>query len=545
MTRFRKFQEVVSPSETPGSFTYPFDYTPHALTIKAAESVMTDLAELPISVHNFQEIGKMFGVLVVKSNTGEIGYLAAFSGKLQSGNHYDYFVPPIFDMLNEEGFYRQGEEKLNELNARIKTLENNNELSCLITNYNRSIQDLEFELAEAKDTFRKGKAKRKTLRKELEAKGHLEELAQIKPQHEKESHYQQHIIKELKSELSDQRKQKENALLPFSEELSALKATRKAKSNELQRLLFEEYNFLNAQGETKNVLSIFEGQIPPAGTGECAAPKLLQFAYAHQLQPLCMAEFWWGISPPKEIRKHGEYYPSCKSKCEPVLGHMLVGLNVDDNPRQTIIVEDEPQILFEDDYLLAIDKPHEMLSAPGKIDVPNVLDWARAKFPNATGPLLVHRLDQSTSGILLIAKDKDTHAALQRQFEQRTVKKRYEAVLSGELNITTGKIELPLRVDLDNRPRQLVCEEHGKPAETFYKVVETTVGQTRIHFFPATGRTHQLRVHAAHQLGLNTPILGDDLYGHRANRLHLHAAQLIFIHPTSNREITIKSPVPF
>lgn len=539
------FRPLLTQEEIPASFTFPFDYEPHSMALLAAQVVMKDLVEIPATIHDFQEVGKMFGVLVVQNKEGELGYLAAFSGKLQCGNHYSYFVPPIFDMLDEQGFYRKGEKELNELNHQIKELENDTDLCCLKSNYNRSLQDLEFELEEAKDEFRNGKIRRKAVRQELEAEKRLLELAAVKVAHEKESHHQQFVIKNLKEEIRDLEDSRDDVLLPFQSRLQNLKEQRKAKSNQLQQQLFEQYNFLNAKGEVKNVLEIFHGQIPPAGTGECAAPKLLQFAYQHQLQPIAMAEFWWGVSPPKEVRKPGEFYPSCKSKCEPVLGFMMQGLQVNEDPRANMEISEELETIYEDDYLLVINKPAEMLSAPGKINVPNVYDLIKEKYPEATGPLLVHRLDQSTSGILLIAKDKETHAALQKQFEERTTQKRYEAILDGIIEVNSGKIELPLRVDLDNRPRQLVDFEHGKPAETYFKVIEIKDGKTRIHFFPITGRTHQLRVHSAHQQGLNTPILGDDLYGNRADRLHLHAAQLTIIHPKTGEEVTFKSEVPF
>lgn len=545
MNYFRKLSKSSLPISIPERFTFPFDYVPHPLVVEAANELKAYLSNLPVTIHNFQEIGKMFGVLIVRNTEGELGYLAAFSGKLQCGNHYETFVPPIFDMLDETGFYRQGEEQLNALNREIKELENDTDLCCLKSNYNRSLQDLEDELEAAKENFRKGKAARKAARKELEAAQSMMSLAAVKVAHEKESHHQQYVIKQLKEELNALKEQQVQTLLPYQTRLNDLKAQRKALSNQLQQQLFARYNFLNARGEEKNVLELFHGELPPAGTGECAAPKLLQYAYQHGLHPLAMGEFWWGISPPKEVRKEGLFYPSCKSKCEPVLGFMLQGLELDEDPRAHLEVHETMTTLYEDEYLIVLEKPAEMLSAPGKIDVPNVYDLVKARYPDTTGPLLVHRLDQSTSGILLIAKDKDTHAALQRQFEERIVKKRYEALLDGVLAEKSGKITLPLRVDLDNRPRQLVDYDHGKPAETYYKVVDEEDGKTRIHFFPVTGRTHQLRVHAAHQDGLNIPIVGDDLYGTRAHRLHLHAAQLSFVHPKSGEEVTFKSVVPF
>ena len=286
---------------------------------------------------------------------------------------------------------------------------------------------------------------------------------------------------------------------------------------------------------------------PPAGAGECAAPKLLNYAFEHQLKPIAMAEFWWGQSPKSEIRKHKQFYPACKSKCEPILlSHMLMGLEMESNP-----FEENPaagkniEIVYEDDILLVINKPAEFLSVPGKKISDSVYQRMKEKYPEATGPLVVHRLDMSTSGLMLIAKDEATYVKLQSQFIKRTISKRYVALLDGVLHDNEGSIDLPLRVDLEDRPRQLVCYDHGKPAQTKWKKIKIINNQTLVYFYPITGRTHQLRVHASHELGLKTPIIGDDLYGTKSNRLHLHAEQLIFIHPISNKKICFHCEAEF
>ena len=273
-------------------------------------------------------------------------------------------------------------------------------------------------------------------------------------------------------------------------------------------------------------------------------PKLLQYAYQHQLEPIAMAEFWWGDSPKTEIRHHGYYYPACKGKCEPILHHMLQGLRVDENPlladshRETKL-----DILYEDDYLLVINKPEGMLSVPGKGDADSVYQRLRILYPDATGPIIVHRLDMATSGLLLAAKTKEAHQNLQAQFKNRTIQKRYIALLEGEVPQDEGEIRLPLCPDPLDRPRQIVSEEFGKPALTRYRVLERTSGKTLIAFYPQTGRTHQLRVHAAHLQGLHCPILGDELYGRKAERLYLHAEYLAFTHPITSERIEIqKSP---
>jgi tRNA pseudouridine32 synthase/23S rRNA pseudouridine746 synthase len=330
----------------------------------------------------------------------------------------------------------------------------------------------------------------------------------------------------------------------MEEPIIALKTKRRQMSAALQKGLFESYSFLNAKGQRKDLLELFssEGGItPPSGAGECAAPKLLQFAYQHKLKPLALAEFWWGPSPPSEIRKHSYFYPSCRSKCLPILGHMLEGipLGADSTKENPAEGKDLP-IVFEDDHIIVVNKPAEFLSVPGKNITDSVYTRIAAKCPDATGPMIVHRLDMSTSGLMLLAKSKEVHRHLQSQFLKRRIKKTYVAVLDGEPNPGRREINLPLRVDLDHRPRQVVCYKYGKPSITHWEKVSVHNGCTRVHFYPITGRTHQLRVHAAHTLGLNTPILGDDLYGKRAERLYLHAASITFQHPISGNLITLE-----
>ena len=317
----------------------------------------------------------------------------------------------------------------------------------------------------------------------------------------------------------------------------------------MQQQLFEQFRIVNGKGEIRDLCDIFKDtaqKVPPAGTGECAAPKLLQYAYLHQLKPVAMAEFWWGNSPKMEIRHHGYFYPACKGKCEPILKHMLQGLNVEDNPLLTDLHRHtELEILFEDDWLLAINKPAGMLSVPGKTDADSVYQRLKTQYPDATGPMIVHRLDMATSGILLIAKTKEVHQNLQAQFKNRTVKKRYTALLDGVITADKGIIDLPLCLDPSDRPRQIVNEKYGKPAMTRYQVLSRSNNQTRIAFYPLTGRTHQLRVHASHPQGLNAPIIGDELYGKGAERLYLHAEFLEFRHPVSGEIIRIEKEADF
>ena len=316
--------------------------------------------------------------------------------------------------------------------------------------------------------------------------------------------------------------------------IQQLKEGRAAKSSRVQKEIFEQYTFLNQAQKKKSLLEIFSQtvfQTPPAGAGECAAPKLLQYAFLNKFQPICMAEFWWGKSPNSEVRLHEQYYPACRGKCEPILAHMLEGISLEKNPMLEQATVKEIPIIYEDEYLLLVNKPPEFLSVPGKELKDSVYERMRLKFPKASGPLLVHRLDMSTSGLLLIAKTEEIYKHLQSQFIRRIVKKSYIALLDGIVNQLEADISLPLRVDLEDRPKQLVCYEHGKNAFTKYKVIGIENGKTRIQFFPITGRTHQLRVHAAHHLGLNCPIIGDDLYGTKGERLCLHAQWIQFKHP--------------
>ena len=335
----------------------------------------------------------------------------------------------------------------------------------------------------------------------------------------------------------------------FETEIERLRTERKTRSAALQQRLFKQFQMLDACGRKRDLCDIFQDtaqKVPPAGAGECAAPKLLQYAYRSGLQPVAMAEFWWGDSPKNEIRRHGYYYPACKGKCEPILRHMLQGLQVEDNPLQNDSHRDtELEILYEDEWLLVVNKPAGMLSVPGKLDVDSVYQRVRRIYPEATGPMIVHRLDMATSGLLLIAKTKEVHQNLQAQFKNRTVRKRYVALLDGLVKRREGLIALPLRPDPEDRPRQVVDEVSGKPAVTLFETLICEAHRSRVLFFPQTGRTHQLRVHAAHPLGLDAPIVGDELYGKRAERLYLHAEYLAFRHPVSGRMIEVEKLAEF
>lgn len=534
----------------PERFTFPFYYDVHPLAKHAVALLQQRLSTEEFG-HDFGlgrkermgAIGKMFGVLVVHNSNRELGYLAAFSGKLGNSNDHRGFVPPVFDILEAQGFFRREEAEIHELTIQLEQLEGSKELDNLKAAYQEFQEQWANQLEEERLKNKESKSARDIKRSSVLVQD-AQNIAVLESQLREESMNESRRLKALKKQAQKELFARSELLRLFKEEIEQLKVKRAAHSADLQQRIFERYTFLNALGQTQNVLNLF-AESPPAGAGECAAPKLLQYAYLHQLQPICMAEFWWGMSPDSEVRIHGHFYPSCKSKCEPILGHMLQGLDVDPNPIIAIHPPKALDIIYEDDHIVAINKAPEYLSVPGKNPQPNSLEDLKKYFPEADGPLLVHRLDMSTSGIMLAAKTKLMHQRLQRQFVLRKVQKQYIAVLSGVPTQMRGEIKLPLRVDLDDRPRQLVCEEHGSYAHTTYEVLETVNGETRIKLFPKTGRTHQLRVHAAHHLGLNCPIKGDDLYGQKADRLHLHAANLGFYHPYTNEWMELNCPPDF
>jgi len=317
----------------------------------------------------------------------------------------------------------------------------------------------------------------------------------------------------------------------------------------LHRKLFKAYRLSNRLGEEKSISEFFDERLPPGGTGDCAAPKLIQYAHQQGLEPIALAEFWWGASPKGGIRHHGNFYPACRGKCQPILPFMLQGLDLQSREFNSLTFDDPdaPAIVYEDDHLLVVNKPSGLLSVPGKEIVDSVQSRLRQRYPDHDGLLLVHRLDMSTSGLLLVAKHRAIHKALQQQFIKRTVEKRYVAVLSKRLpeSADGGTIELPLRVDYDDRPRQMVCADYGRMSVTHWQVIERGEETTRIYFYPHTGRTHQLRLHAAHRSGLDAPIYGDELYGEALGRLLLHAERLCFDHPVSGERIEMMAAVPF
>ena len=594
---------------SPRQFTYPFCYEVDPLAEAASLELQRYIADADL-MSTEKGCGKMFGVLVVEyeDEAGALqrGFLAAYSGLLGGRNDWPYFVPPVFDAQQPDGHFKRTEREISAINREIAAIEHDPEYLQSVEQHEQTKKRLQAEVDAFKAEVDAAKARRDARRKSGEPLSEEEQAEMIR-----ESQF-------MKAELRRRRKAMEQANstlhIPHSTFLKSLQRKRKQMSDELQRWLFAAYRMLNAKGEERDLIDIFREYthaMPPAGAGDCCAPKLLQYAYLHRLRPVCMAEFWWGESPASEIRHHLHYYPACRSKCLPILTHMLKGLDVAPNPLAQKRHSAEPRVLYADEYIMVVDKPAGMLSVPGKAesvrsefsDSANIsveeyfanlqlptnsqlpteqftigeADNSKLKIQNSKFLKAAHRLDMDTSGLLVLARTEQAYVELQRQFASRETVKRYEAVLSGvptqnsklkTQNSSTQPsgcleaISLPLIADINDRPRQRVDMEHGKPALTLYNIVEvravdanTAVAYTTkkadksltlVHLYPKTGRTHQLRVHCAHPLGLACPILGDPLYGiERADRMYLHAAELTFRHPVTGETMHFLSPSGF
>ena len=540
---------VVKKIVPPERFTFPFYYEPHPLTKIAAAELQHYLETQTGFDHNFgltseaeeKPIGKMFGVLVVQDKAGKLGYLSAFSGKLAGTNDHPKFVPPVFDMLVENSFFLKEQEVIDAINTEIEQIETDANYKVLKQDLAQLTDQSEQEISDFKLQLKSNKERRKAQREANRID--LPDYALIEADLAKQSHYDRHRLRVLKEEWKERIDDVKTKLEPIDARYDALKNERKERSGALQVQLFEQYVFLNKAGKSKSLNDIFAPTAfgrPPSGAGECATPKLLHFAFANGYHPLAMAEFWWGASPSSDIRKHKQFYPACAGKCKPILAHMLEGLAVDDNPFLLPTNESaQLEIVYEDDWLLVVNKPAGLRSVPGVDIIDSVYSRLKYNLVNIE-PLLVHRLDMGTSGLLVVAKTPEIHKHIQKQFLDRTVSKRYTALLSKTIPKSEGEISLPLCADPYNRPRQLVSFETGKKSVTRWKVIERKESTTKVHFWPLTGRTHQLRMHAAHELGLNAPIIGDDLYGTADKRLYLHAAQLSFVHPKTRERVSFE-----
>ncbi len=564
--------------DIPERMNNPLAYEPHPLCIAACKELQAYLAERKDWREEIDK-GKMFGVLIVEKNDKEIGYLAAYSGQIGGRSDWKGFVPAVFDYLQPDGYFKTHEAKITELNQRIAHLINNPEIKETERILNKLHKVQEHKLNLHKMQITEAKAKRDARRQEAslhpDTKGLTpeEEQAMIK-----ESQFLKAELRRFKKLIS-QKTPLEEMYDNYQKGLQEIKQLRKSDSDELQKWLFSQFKMLNDKGESKDLLEIFKEfnqMVPPAGSGECCEPKLLQYAFKHGLKPLQMAMFWWGESPKEEIRHHLHFYPACNGKCKPIL-HWMLPADVFEQASADAYIYNKVEILYEDRELAVIHKPEGMLSVPGKdAQQPSIYSWARKQFPEATGPLIVHRLDMATSGLMVIAKTEFAYHRLQEQFTSHQVQKRYVAIvcckdkdMAQRIKDATKMISLPLMPDYLDRPRQIVNHEQGKEAITEYEVLGSEerrvkseefnsaanhevqssnlkVQCIRLALYPKTGRTHQLRVHCAHREGLDAPILGDPLYGNvKADRLYLHAEAITFKHPLTGKEIHIERKADF
>ena len=587
-------QALLSGIDIPERMNNPLDYQPHPLCIAVCKELQTYLSER----ENWREEidkGKMFGVLIVENaqpepGVSKIGYLAAYSGQIGGRSDWDDFVPAVFDYLQPDGYFKTHEAEISDINQRIKQLEGNEHIKEAKSLILQLQEERKQTIAAYQEKMKEAKAMRDARRKT----GNLtpEEEAEMV----KESQFMKAELRRLKKSLSE-KTTLETEYEVFQADILRLKQLRKTLSDALQQWLFSQFRMQNHEGKMKDLLEIFRDaalrdypqatlatsriaalkMVPPAGSGECCEPKLLQYAYQHGYKPLQMAMFWWGESPKEEIRHHLQFYPACNGKCKPILHWMLppsvfespasagngIGGQKGPFPKQVEMLYEQVETLYEDCELTVIHKPAGLLSVPGKDAAqPSVYALMRRKYPEATGPLIVHRLDMATSGLMIIAKTEFAYHRLQKEFLNHRVQKKYIAIISekeisgkeisgkdiSEKEIPEkGIISLPLLPDYLNRPRQIVNHTQGKEAITEYEILERIDGShLRIALYPKTGRTHQLRVHCAHQEGLNAPILGDPLYGNeKATRLHLHAEEITFEHPLTGKKITIKRKADF
>ena len=570
-----KFHPVVSEHSLPVRFNNPFDYEPDALCRAAVKQLQANLPITPIE-------GKMYGVLIVERN-GEIGYLQAYSGQI--ADEGEDFVPAVFDYLQSDGYFKIHEAEITQLNQQITQLKASTAYQQALNSLKMIQQKAEKDIKEARKVMQGAKFLRDKRRKEaFISEAERNEMT-------RQSQFLKAELQRKKKAYAEQITAAQTIVNGYQKQITAWKRERKMKSDHLQRWLFSQFSLLNACRERKNLLDIFRDYylknspartkaahitsvntaerttkenlaaslLPPSGAGECCEPKLLQYAFLHGYKPISMAMFWWGPSPKTEIRQHGNYYPACNGKCKPILEWMLDGIDVDykdcnrTDYETELALSERLKIRYEDDYLAVVVKPSGLLSVPGKGCQPSVYSILKERWKGKSDVFMVHRLDMDTSGLLVVARNTEVYKALQAQFIGRSVKKKYVAllplsVLEKQLP-AEGRIELPLSPDPDDSPRQRVDRTNGKPATTEYRFIgKTTYGKealeaVKIELYPLTGRTHQLRIHCAHPDGLGSPIIGDNLYGQRAERLWLHAEHLEFTHPITQKRMTFDTPL--
>lgn len=557
-------QALLSGIDFPERMNNPLDYQPHPLCIAVCKELQTYLSEREDWREEIDK-GKMFGVLIVEnaqpaSGAPKIGYLAAYSGQIGGRSDWDDFVPAVFDYLQPDGYFKTHEAEISGINQSIRKLEANTHMKEAKGLILQLQEERKHTIAAYQEKIKKAKAKRDARR----------EAGSLNPEEEaemvKESQFMKAELRRLKKSLSE-KTSLETEYEAYQADILSLKQLRKTLSDALQQWLFSQFRMQNHEGESKDLLEIFRDaalrdypqatiatsriaalkMVPPAGSGECCEPKLLQYAYSLGYKPLQMAMFWWGESPKEEIRHHLHFYPACNGKCKPILQWMLPASTFEP-AAVDLSLYNKVETLYEDREIAVIHKPEGLLSVPGKDAAqPSVYALMRSKYPEATGPLIVHRLDMSTSGVMMIAKTEFAYHRLQKAFLNHQIQKKYVAIISGKVIPEKGIISLPLMPDYLDRPRQIVDHELGKEAITEYEVLEPVDDfHLRIALYPKTGRTHQLRVHCAHQEGLNAPILGDPLYGNeKAARLHLHAEEITFEHPLTGKKMTITRKADF
>ncbi|HET7503285.1 MAG TPA: RluA family pseudouridine synthase [Kofleriaceae bacterium] len=531
------------PGERPASFASPFDPgAPHPLARRAADALLARVrgrASLDAPGG-----GKMFGVLVVAAPDGRIGYLCGFSGMLDGAWCVPGFVPPLFDLEARERFWPDGQRRLGELERALRAHAGSADHAAAHAAHAAIAARHATERTELAARHGERRAIRHAARGATDDPAALHALDQQSRGDAAERRRRIAAHAAERAELAAR-------CAAIAAERARLEHERAAASRALMIRVHDTYRITSARGVERPLRALFAPGEPPSGAGDCAGPKLLGHAYRTGLHPLALAELWWGAPPLTGGRRAGQFYPSCRGKCGPILPFMLDGLPLAAPPvfGAAAIAPDEPRVVFEDRWLVAVDKPCGLLSVPGRTAelADSVQARLAARYPGAT---LVHRLDLDTSGLVVAARDPRTHAALQGAFARREVDKRYVAWLDGTVARDHGVVELALRVDLDDRPRQIHDPVHGRPAITEWRVVARTDARTRVALVPRTGRTHQLRVHAAHPLGIAAPIVGDRLYGTAAGagaapRLALHAESLAFVHPHTGRRVELVRPAPF
>ncbi|MEP0755693.1 pseudouridine synthase [Trichocoleus sp. Lan] len=529
-----------------------------------AEAIARELMQHLANNDCYSDEGKMYGILLVELPHGEQQVLKAFSGLLNGNSTIEGWVPPIpgrDEVALEEAHTLAQLEAIKQELITLKQLPEWQQYETLSRQFEQQLQEMSDRHRDCKQQRHR---KRQLICETLTGKVltiALEELDEESRQHGIE----RRMLKRQQNEVLQPLKELIEATQARMREL---KQQRKELSRELQTQMHAAYRLTNFAGESLSLQELMPGGSMPTGTGDCCAPKLLHYAATHGLKPLAMAEFWWGSSSADGDKIQGEFYGACAERCQPLMGFLLSGWEpsppfpsplpplkkegMEEGVRSPSPIRGgvwgEVPIVYEDEWLIAMNKPAGFLSVPGRYHhtFDSVLSRLRHLLPDGMAIASVHRLDRETSGILLLARDRQTHRQLSWQFQQRQVYKVYEALLSGSVTIEQGAIALPLWGDPENRPYQKV-DERGKPSLTRFQVIAREGDWTRIEFMPLTGRTHQIRVHAADPRGLGVTILGDRLYGCRAtvSRLHLHARELRFVHPQSGETLHLQVKTPF